>query len=389
MNAAAFAIHSEIHRARPDVTAIAHAHTRSGRAWSATGRLLEPLSQDACAFYDDHARLRRLLRRRVRHRRRRRAGAGAGRQEGAAPPAPRPPHRRRDRRRGRVLVAPARTVLRGAARCSRRWRRTPTARRRTDRSLPTSPRTRARRWANTCTAGWGSSRSARRSSGPTRTSSVSHTVDHRSPKGLSCRTASCCGPPATWRASPGGPIVEHPNMELVGAYAWSPEKAGRDVGELIGIEPIGITATSDVDELLALTSGRRRLLPDHAHRGDPRARRHDLSVPRGRGQRRQHRQPDHRPLVGRRAALRRRRCQGRRIVVRQRREPRLREPAHAHRHRCVQRGDASCRCGRRPSARATTRPSSGRRWRSATTRRSPTSTSTSTRAPRCSRTPCR
>ena len=55
VNAAAFAIHSEIHRARPDVTAIAHAHTRSGRAWSATGRLLEPLSQDACAFYDDHA----------------------------------------------------------------------------------------------------------------------------------------------------------------------------------------------------------------------------------------------------------------------------------------------------------------------------------------------
>ncbi len=55
VNAAAFAIHSEIHRARPDVTAIAHAHTRAGRAWSATGRLLEPLSQDACAFYGDHA----------------------------------------------------------------------------------------------------------------------------------------------------------------------------------------------------------------------------------------------------------------------------------------------------------------------------------------------
>ncbi len=55
LNAAAFAIHSEVHRARPDVTAIAHAHTRFGRAWSATGRLLEPLSQDACAFHDDLA----------------------------------------------------------------------------------------------------------------------------------------------------------------------------------------------------------------------------------------------------------------------------------------------------------------------------------------------
>jgi ribulose-5-phosphate 4-epimerase/fuculose-1-phosphate aldolase len=55
LNAAAFAIHSEIHRARPDVVAAAHAHTIHGRAWSATGRLLEPLSQDACAFYEDHA----------------------------------------------------------------------------------------------------------------------------------------------------------------------------------------------------------------------------------------------------------------------------------------------------------------------------------------------
>ena len=50
----------------------------------------------------------------------------------------------------------------------------------------------------------------------------------------------------------GRAIVEHPNMELVGAYAWSPEKAGRDVGELIGTEPLGIIATSDVDEILAL-----------------------------------------------------------------------------------------------------------------------------------------
>src|SRR3979411_3241778 len=50
----------------------------------------------------------------------------------------------------------------------------------------------------------------------------------------------------------GRAIVEHPDMELVGAYAWSPEKAGRDVGELIGIAPLGITATSDVEESLAM-----------------------------------------------------------------------------------------------------------------------------------------
>ena len=55
LNGAAFAIHSEVHRARPDVTAIAHAHTVHGRAWSATGRGLEPISQDACAFFEDLA----------------------------------------------------------------------------------------------------------------------------------------------------------------------------------------------------------------------------------------------------------------------------------------------------------------------------------------------
>ena len=47
-------------------------------------------------------------------------------------------------------------------------------------------------------------------------------------------------------------IAAHPTLELVGCYAWSPEKVGRDVGELCGIEPLGVAATDDVDELLAL-----------------------------------------------------------------------------------------------------------------------------------------
>jgi hypothetical protein len=46
--------------------------------------------------------------------------------------------------------------------------------------------------------------------------------------------------------------VKRPDVELVGCYAWSPEKVGRDVGELCGIDPVGITATDDVDALLAL-----------------------------------------------------------------------------------------------------------------------------------------
>lgn len=55
LNRAAFAIHSELHAARPDVVAAAHSHSLYGKAWSAMGRLLDPLSQDAAAFFEDHA----------------------------------------------------------------------------------------------------------------------------------------------------------------------------------------------------------------------------------------------------------------------------------------------------------------------------------------------
>jgi hypothetical protein len=47
-------------------------------------------------------------------------------------------------------------------------------------------------------------------------------------------------------------IARNPGLELVGCYAWSPDKVGRDVGELCGVEPFGVTATHDVDALLAL-----------------------------------------------------------------------------------------------------------------------------------------
>jgi ribulose-5-phosphate 4-epimerase/fuculose-1-phosphate aldolase len=55
VNAAAFSIHSRIHRARPDVVAAAHAHSRHGAAFASLGRLLPPTTQEACAFYEDHA----------------------------------------------------------------------------------------------------------------------------------------------------------------------------------------------------------------------------------------------------------------------------------------------------------------------------------------------
>lgn len=54
-NAAAFAIHSRVHAARPDVVAAAHAHGVYGKSWSSLCRLLDPLTQDACTFFKDHS----------------------------------------------------------------------------------------------------------------------------------------------------------------------------------------------------------------------------------------------------------------------------------------------------------------------------------------------
>lgn len=53
-NKAAFWIHSSIHRARPDVVAVAHAHTIHGRAFSTLSKPLAPIVQESCAFHDDH-----------------------------------------------------------------------------------------------------------------------------------------------------------------------------------------------------------------------------------------------------------------------------------------------------------------------------------------------
>ena len=56
-------------------------------------------------------------------------------------------------------------------------------------------------------------------------------------------------------------ILANSDLELVGCYAWSDNKVGVDVGELVGIDPVGVTATNDVDELLS-QAGLRGLQPD-------------------------------------------------------------------------------------------------------------------------------
>ena len=47
-------------------------------------------------------------------------------------------------------------------------------------------------------------------------------------------------------------IAANSGLELVGCYAWSADKVGRDVGELCSLSPLGVRATNDVDALLAL-----------------------------------------------------------------------------------------------------------------------------------------
>jgi 4-hydroxy-tetrahydrodipicolinate reductase len=47
-------------------------------------------------------------------------------------------------------------------------------------------------------------------------------------------------------------VIEHPHLELAGVYVHSDAKAGRDAGELCGLDPVGVTATRDVDEIVAV-----------------------------------------------------------------------------------------------------------------------------------------
>jgi hypothetical protein len=46
-------------------------------------------------------------------------------------------------------------------------------------------------------------------------------------------------------------VDRRPDLELVGVWVHSPEKVGRDAGELAGGDPVGVTATDDVDAILA------------------------------------------------------------------------------------------------------------------------------------------
>ena len=55
VNVAGYYIHQPILAARPDAVSAVHVHTGWGTPFSAEARLLEPITQEACIFFEDHA----------------------------------------------------------------------------------------------------------------------------------------------------------------------------------------------------------------------------------------------------------------------------------------------------------------------------------------------
>ena len=104
LNLAAFAIHSAIHAARPDVVAAAHTHSIYGKSWSALHRKLDPLTQDSCAFYEDHALYGEFNGPVLDLGEGDRMAAALGSSQGRHPGQPRPADGRRNGRRGRLVV---------------------------------------------------------------------------------------------------------------------------------------------------------------------------------------------------------------------------------------------------------------------------------------------
>ena len=47
-------------------------------------------------------------------------------------------------------------------------------------------------------------------------------------------------------------MIEHPGIDLVGVWVHSPDKAGRDAGDLCGLAATGVAATNDIEDVVAL-----------------------------------------------------------------------------------------------------------------------------------------
>ena len=54
INRAGFVLHAAVHEAHPEIVAMCHAHTVYGTAFASLGKKLDPITQDAAAFFEDH-----------------------------------------------------------------------------------------------------------------------------------------------------------------------------------------------------------------------------------------------------------------------------------------------------------------------------------------------
>lgn len=63
-------------------------------------------------------------------------------------------------------------------------------------------------------------------------------------------------------------VIEHPLMELVALRVYSPDKAGRDAGELCGKPPTGVIASLDVEAVIAARPDCMAYFPNQADVGD-------------------------------------------------------------------------------------------------------------------------
>jgi ribulose-5-phosphate 4-epimerase/fuculose-1-phosphate aldolase len=55
VNPVGLLLHAAVHKARPDVAAVCHAHSLHGSTWSSLERRLDPITQDACVFFENQA----------------------------------------------------------------------------------------------------------------------------------------------------------------------------------------------------------------------------------------------------------------------------------------------------------------------------------------------
>lgn len=69
-------------------------------------------------------------------------------------------------------------------------------------------------------------------------------------------------------------VIDHPELELAGLYVYGDRKAGRDAGDIAKRAPVGVTATREIEEILALDAD----VVIHAARLDPPFERHDEDI---------------------------------------------------------------------------------------------------------------